>query len=231
MASRSTIVNPITDADQWFVTAYLVAVSPTLQQTLKQRRQMESRAVDARSSLRSALDTARDRDDDYDHAAAREIFLRTCSQCHDHGQVELAPPGSRAESIALVKRMVGNGLVASAAELRAIIHYLTNTYAEPGAPRPGARAEFADTVSPPGRGGALYGERGCGNCHGVGGENPISDEFPVLAGQNRDYLIRQFMDIQSGARDSGLAPRMRALVQDISEEEITAIAGYLSNRR
>ena len=31
MANRSTILNPITEDDQWFVTAYLIAESPTLQ--------------------------------------------------------------------------------------------------------------------------------------------------------------------------------------------------------
>ena len=117
MANRSTILNPITEDDQWFVTAYLIAVSPTLQQTLKERRRMETRAIESQSSMQSAMNLSETEDVDYEHAAAEELFKQKCSQCHDHTQVEQAPPATKADVVALVQRMVGNGLDASEAEL------------------------------------------------------------------------------------------------------------------
>jgi len=50
----------------------------------------------------------------------------------------------------------------------------------------------------------------------------------VLAGQNKDYLIRQFKDIRSGRRSNGAASTMSALVQNVTDQEIAAIADYLS---
>ena len=55
MASRSTILNPITEDDQWFVTAYLIAVSPTLQETLKQRRRMEQKTIKSQENMESVV--------------------------------------------------------------------------------------------------------------------------------------------------------------------------------
>jgi mono/diheme cytochrome c family protein len=133
MANRSTILNPITEDDQWFVTAYLIAVSPTLQETLKERRRMETLALESQNSMRSALNLTAVEDADYDHAAAEKLLEKKCSQCHDHNEVRLAPPATQAETIALVQRMVGNGLAASEAELGTIIRYLNTTYVKQSA--------------------------------------------------------------------------------------------------
>jgi cytochrome c len=65
-------------------------------------------------------------------------------------------------------------------------------------------------------------------CHGPAGKSPVSPNYPVLAGQNRDYLVRQFKDIQSGARSNAITPTMNALVQNVTAEEIKAITHYLS---
>ncbi|MDH3694361.1 MAG: hypothetical protein OER96_07325, partial [Gammaproteobacteria bacterium] len=119
MANRSTILNPITEEDQWYVTAYLIAVSPTLQETLRQRRQAAMTAVESQKSMMSAMKMADDpaEDANYDTEKARSVFEKTCSQCHAFTQVENAPPGSKAEATALVQRMVGNGLVADDKDL------------------------------------------------------------------------------------------------------------------
>jgi cytochrome c len=50
----------------------------------------------------------------------------------------------------------------------------------------------------------------------VEGSAPIISTYPKLAGQNKDYLVQQFKDIQSGARDNAA--------------DIDAIADYLSKR-
>ena len=223
MANRSTILNPITEDDQWFVTAYLIAVSPTLQQTLKERRKMEIRAIESQTSMQSAMNLGEIEDTDYEHAAAEKLFKQKCSQCHDHTQVEQAPPATKADVLALVQRMVGNGLAASEAELGAIIRYLTVTYTQPPELQQSAGLNSMQT-----QGMELYTERYCVGCHGPAGESPVSPNYPILAGQNKDYLIQQFKDIQSGARNNGITSTMRTLVQPVTAEEISAIASYLS---
>jgi mono/diheme cytochrome c family protein len=229
MASRSTILNPITEDDQWFVTAYLVAVSPILQETLKQRRKIEMGVRESQASMESAEIRVETEDSGYDHAGAESLFIQTCSQCHSHTQVEQAPPGTKLEAIALVKRMVVNGLEASDSDLATIIRYLTTTYArqQPGQGQtPPEQGSSEDMI--PIDGIELYSQRFCIGCHGPGGDSPSSPFYPVLAGQNKDYLIRQFKDIRSGRRSNGATATMSALVQNVTDQEIAAIADYLS---
>jgi cytochrome c553 len=228
MASRSTILNPITEDDQWFVTAYLVAVSPTLQETLKQRRKMGVDTAQAQSNMSAAVKLTDADDTDYDTAKAEKLFQQTCSQCHSYTQVENAPPGSRGEATALVQRMVGNGLSASETDLNTIIHYLAETYATEAS---SAQAVEVVDGAAHSEGMTLFSERFCAGCHGPAGKTPVTDTYPVLAGQNREYLIAQFNLIKNGTRATGAAATMSSLVQNVSDEEITAIADYLSSQK
>ncbi len=74
----------------------------------------------------------------------------------------------------------------------------------------------------------LYTENACAACHGPTGNEPIIPTYPKIAGQNREYLIRQMNDIKSGARDNGASPAMGALVANLSDDDVVAIAEYLS---
>lgn len=226
MANRSTILNPITDDDQWYVTAYLVAVSPTLQETLKLRRKMEGGQVKSRDSMKSAIKLSEIDDYEYEPAAAKKLFEQTCSQCHNHTQVEQAPPESKMAAIALVQRMVGNGLAASDKDLSTIIHYLTMTYVEQSVQQPPV-----SEISEQSQGMALFSEKFCVSCHGPAGKSPVSSTYPILASQNRDYLIQQFNDIKRGIRVNGGAETMSSLVQNVSDEEIAQIADYLASQK
>ena len=75
---------------------------------------------------------------------------------------------------------------------------------------------------------ALFQQKLCVTCHGAEGRAPITGTYPKLAGQNKDYLIQQFNDIQSGARANGQAAAMKGIVSGVSAAEIEAIADYLS---
>ncbi len=77
-------------------------------------------------------------------------------------------------------------------------------------------------------GAALYAGKACLACHGPTGNEPINDNTPKIAGQNKGYLVQQMMDIKSGARNNGLSAQMKGIVSGVSDEEIEAIAGYLS---
>jgi len=232
MANRSTILNPITEKDQWFVTAYLIAVSPTLQETLKQRRKMEAITIKSTENMESVVKLKGAEDAKFNPATARALFEQKCSQCHGYDQVALSPPATEMEVIALVQRMVGNGLAASESELSTIIQYLSKTYATKSSQveKHQLEGELAINHQKINQGMENYTKRHCIDCHGSAGKHPVQPNYPVLAGQKKEYLIRQFKDIRDGARSNSVTAIMRAIVQDVSDQEIASIADYLSSQ-
>jgi cytochrome c len=75
---------------------------------------------------------------------------------------------------------------------------------------------------------ALYIKHQCHICHGEQGRHPTVSGYPIVAGQDRRYLIRQITDIRDGVRDNGQTNLMRPLVKLVTDTEIIAIAKYLS---
>lgn len=78
-------------------------------------------------------------------------------------------------------------------------------------------------------GAALYRAYRCALCHGPAGCTPARDTYPVIAGQNRAYLVRQMLDIQTGARYNGSSRVMRNLIETLTRPEAEAIAAYLAH--
>jgi len=64
----------------------------------------------------------------------------------------------------------------------------------------------------------------CAACHGADGVSP-SPEFPVLAGQHRDYLERALNDYRTGARSNAI---MAAQAATLSPQEIAALARWFA---
>lgn len=132
MAERA-VFNPISEEEQWRVAAYLIAISPELQKTFKQKREQDIFAVKskvaAEASVRSGLRKGRV-EKVFDLEVARTTFEATCSQCHKLSNVEKSPPGSGQQARELVARMVDNGLEAPEQDLEQIVFYLTKTYAK-----------------------------------------------------------------------------------------------------
>lgn len=80
-------------------------------------------------------------------------------------------------------------------------------------------------------GGALFkdpAKGGCMACHGPEGKKPLMSAYPKLAGQNADYMFVQMKDIKSGARNNGMTAAMKGIMQMVNEDEMKAIAEYLS---
>ena len=75
---------------------------------------------------------------------------------------------------------------------------------------------------------ALFTAKGCSACHGADGKSPITSMYPKIAGQSKEYAAQQMKDIKSGARSNGQSAVMKGIMASVSEEEITAIAEYLS---
>jgi cytochrome c553 len=68
--------------------------------------------------------------------------------------------------------------------------------------------------------------RRCASCHtdSYAGTKAVAR----LAGQREDYLIKALHDYKSGARSGGAMAAMADVAYPLSEEEITALAHYLS---
>jgi len=77
-------------------------------------------------------------------------------------------------------------------------------------------------------GAALYTAKMCQTCHGAEGKAPIMPLYPKLAGQNKEYALAQMKDIKSGKRNNGMASAMKAMVANVTDAELEAIADYLS---
>ena len=66
----------------------------------------------------------------------------------------------------------------------------------------------------------------CVGCHGEQGNSTLP-EFPKLAGQHANYLLKQLIDIQQGLR---IAPQMAGLLERLSQDDLADIAAYYSEQ-
>jgi cytochrome c553 len=78
-------------------------------------------------------------------------------------------------------------------------------------------------------GAILYRAKTCNTCHGDNGINPLLPAYPVLARQGQEYALQQMKDIQSGSRSNGLSAVMKAVTQDVTEEEMIILADFIAN--
>ena len=67
----------------------------------------------------------------------------------------------------------------------------------------------------------------CQACHGVDGNSPAPN-FPKLAGQYQDYLLRALIDYKSGARKN---PIMSGQVAALSEQDMKDLAAYYASQK
>lgn len=67
----------------------------------------------------------------------------------------------------------------------------------------------------------------CLACHGVDGNSPIAVN-PVLAGQHREYLVKQLRNYKSGDRQN---PIMNGIAASLSEEDIRDVAAYYASQK
>ena len=133
MADRTTLFNPLDDDQQWQVTAYLVALSPQLQQSAQRMRDQQARREETKQAA-ATMTGAREESSTYNAVQAKRLFETKCSECHKTTLVEKKPPSSEAAARALVARMVEEGLTAKEDELSQIARYLAETYAKKSKP-------------------------------------------------------------------------------------------------
>ena len=66
----------------------------------------------------------------------------------------------------------------------------------------------------------------CGACHGPDGNSPTPD-FPRLAGQQEDYLVKALQDYKTGKRKN---PIMAAQVENLSKADMADVAAWFSSQ-
>lgn len=67
----------------------------------------------------------------------------------------------------------------------------------------------------------------CAACHGADG-NSTSPEFPRLAGQHPDYLLKALTDYKSGARKNAI---MNGFAASLSSQDMQDLAAYFSRQK
>ena len=68
--------------------------------------------------------------------------------------------------------------------------------------------------------------RTCAACHGPDGNSPAGD-FPKLAGQHYDYLVKSLKDYKSGARKNAI---MSPQVANLTQRDFEDIAAFYAQQ-
>lgn len=94
-----------------------------------------------------------------------------------------------------------------------------------------ALAIFASASAMAADGAALYAEKTCAACHGKDGKKTLMPDYPKIAGQNKAYLLKQMVDIKSGARANGNSAAMKGVMVIVNDDEIKALADFVSQMK
>ena len=136
MAIKPMIGEPIHEEEEWTVSAYLIAITPDIQTSVRQQRQEQMRSNEAKAAAQiatvvmeaeAATDTA---PVTYNEAEAKALFEDKCSQCHPFTDVEDYPPRSEKETTELITRMIDIGLYLEEEEIELIVRYINENYLE-----------------------------------------------------------------------------------------------------
>ena len=66
----------------------------------------------------------------------------------------------------------------------------------------------------------------CAACHGADG-NSAAPDFPRIAGQQPDYIVKALSDYKSGVRKD---PIMGAMAANLSQQDMEDLAAYFSSQ-
>lgn len=69
----------------------------------------------------------------------------------------------------------------------------------------------------------------CTGCHGPQGEGIKGARYPLVAGQEQAYMVQAMKGFKSAERDSDSNSEMRDIASRMSQDEIKAVAAYMSS--
>jgi len=67
----------------------------------------------------------------------------------------------------------------------------------------------------------------CVACHGTDGAKTVGDDYPILAGQQADYIVQALQDYKSGKRKN---PIMAGIIGGIDAKDFESIALFFSQQ-
>ncbi len=234
MANRATVVTGFTQQERWQITAYLIAITPTLQNSMMERRKQLSASADSMSAIKKAGEMVKDDSADFDVVAAREVFESKCSLCHS-SDLALDKSFEGADEVQqLVTRMVSNGLEASMSEFEQIVRFLHqhhNLASADTTEQPSTNVEdvAANVTEMP----ALALQSGCTGCHAIDSKL-VGPAWMDVANRYRDdsegrqKLIEAVRNGGAGAwvDQTGGIP-MPANFPQVSQEDIETLVDFI----
>lgn len=117
MARMPTFSEPLTEQEQYEVTAYLIAIANDVTKSVM--AQHEEKQTREAAAIATAAKRERTR------GPERAAYERICSECHDLADIEQNPPRTPEEAAAVIERMiVENGLVASKEEIDLVYTFM-----------------------------------------------------------------------------------------------------------
>lgn len=99
-----------------------------------------------------------------------------------------------------------------------------------GALRPAERPRSARATAQgrkPSEAGKAKAAQLCASCHGATGDAPTNPDYPIIAGQYREYLVHAITDYKTGRRGH---PVMKAVVAQLSRRDIEEVAAWFANQ-
>ncbi len=67
----------------------------------------------------------------------------------------------------------------------------------------------------------------CQSCHGEDGNLALEEDYPIIAGQHFNYLVRALRDYRSGDRDHAI---MSSFARDLSDQDIRDLAAWYARQ-
>lgn len=116
----------------------------------------------------------------------------------------------------------------SAADMRNLAAYFALQKPRPRAARDAELVSLGQAIY---RGGVAAKEiAACSACHGPTGAG-VPTQYPRLAGQYAEYIAAQLRAFRAGARANDPNRMMRAIAEKLSDNDIAAVAEYISGLR
>ncbi|MFC5436219.1 c-type cytochrome [Rhodanobacter umsongensis] len=140
-------------------------------------------------------------------------------------------PAVLGSAIALVFALSASALMAQDAQPKTAAPAAAATAAAPAtattAAAPAATAAEATAAVKPGDATAGQAKAAvCGACHGIDG-NSSDAQYPKLAGQSEQYIVRQLTDFKAGKRQN---PIMMGMAAPLSTQDMHDVGAYFSSK-
>jgi cytochrome c553 len=136
-------------------------------------------------------------------------------------------PAVLGSALALVFALSASALMAQDAQPKTAVPAAAGTIAAPASATSTAPAPIAEVAVKPGDATAGQAKAAvCGACHGLDG-NSSDAQYPKLAGQSEQYIVRQLTDFKAGKRQN---PIMLGMATPLSEQDMHDIGAYFASK-